>query len=386
MLVVVVYGYSSSLWFLRGIWGNLPATTEFGYQNTADAVKFFSGQGKDIEIIIYTILGFYTKSVWRMTYIQDAKGEYVSFIPHPLSTHAVQEALQDSGWEVERVAWIVVAKRSNQEVPEHPRTHSIWAATLHEAVALAHNLPASPLFFFRSRADKGHPLAAYAAKQQGVVYGSASIDSFDFGTSKKRSYEYKEIPHSQELIVAVPSGIFLSIQKEFLGSLEGSIARALKFQKTTPNIVSSIPKEQDLYIAKDKNEIGLGAHLQKDTFEHSMIAFMNREQGERHPKKKAFALPDRSLGYEYIRGAANVRFTSLEDNKCADIHEYDEKLVICKNQKNIVVASSEDIGKTLLGFIDNTHESWRGYISGKYPLYFIGTDNQITFWITDVKE
>lgn len=384
--MVVVYGYSSSLWFLRGIWGNVPATMEFGYQNTADTVNFFSEQGKDIERTIHTILGFQTKSVWRMVYIQDAKGEYVSLIPHPLNTYKVQEALKSSGWEVERVAWIIVAKRSNKEEPEHPRKHSIWAATLHEGAALAHNLPASPLFFFRSRADKGHSLAAYAARRQEVVYGSASVDSFDFIVSKKRRYEYKDIQHSQELIVAVPSGIFSNIQKEFLGSLEGSIARALKFQKTTPNIVSSIPTGEGLYITQDKNGAALGIRSQQDTFEQSMIAFMNREQGERHPKKKAFALPDRSLGYEYIRGFANVRFPSQEDGECTDIHEYDEKLVICKNQKNIVVASSKDIGKTLLEFMGSVHEGWEGYISGEYPLYFMGTDEHITFWILENKE
>lgn len=382
--VVLISGYVSSLWFLRGMWGSTPGTVEFGYQNTTVTETFLANQGKEIGTIIHNKVGLDQKFLSRVAYIKDASGEYIALIPSVLGQNMAKASLQASGWNVHRIGWLLMASKADGETSSDIRISTIWGGIIEEAkAAFAHKLPISPMAFFRTQEVDRGSIAIYASNKQDGIYGTASVDSFDFIASTQKEDIQKEVPDGNKLIVALPRGFLANMNEEFLGSLEGVVAQLLHFQKTTPRSLSAFPDGESIYMAINSNEVALGSAGQGDVFGNKIVAFMAAEQGQRHPKKKAFVLPDGSIGYEYVRGMANPKFVAQgSSTDCLPSNGYDETIFLCGKKEAAVVTSAQDIGRQLLDFMTGAStESWRGYVSGEYPLYFSGKDRSIDFFV-----
>lgn len=386
-LAIMAIGYASSLWFLRGIWGPLPAETEFGYSNSHEMANFFAGQGKYIETLATATIGFNQQDVRRIAYIKDESGEYMALIPRFTRQFTTKAALRVSGWNVSRLGWILLANRINKASPTQTREYSLWNAVTAEAKAVAYNkLPVSPLFFFRNRQKDASPVAVYASHEKGKLHGSASIDGFEYSMPKRKTETKYKFNGKNNLIVALPSSVVDNLGKEFINAVNTSIAEGLHFQKTNPAILSSLPLGENIYLVQGANSVALGVRMQGEVFGSAIIDFMNKEQGQRHPKKKGFKLPDGSMGYEYVRGATNVGFAPHTNMaNCLPSQQYDENLLLCGKQNAAVIASSQELGTQLLEFMMDTPKGeWRGYVSGEYPIHFSGSDKVVDVWVEGI--
>lgn len=382
--LIMIVGYTSSLWFLRGMWGSAPAETEFGYQRTAAVTTFFAGHGKAVEQKVASILSGKQDYFQRVAYVTDGSGEYMALIPRLRYQFAAKAHLRASGWHVSRTGWILVASRARSEAGASMRGYSLWGGVIAQAKALGYDkLPLSPLFLFRTQQAGISPIAIYASEEAAGVTGTASIDAFEFTASDQNKNLTQELSNDDTLIVALPSNVLSIMNADFIEALERSIAQSLHFQKTTPALLSSLPPNEDIYLIRNVADIAVGVRTQGEIFGGASVNAMNKEQGQRHPKKKAFTLPDRSVGYEYVRGAADVGFMpGGTTNGCLPSERYDETLFLCGKQEAAVLASSEYIGSKLIDFMTSVGAGgWRGYVPGEYPLSFSGSDKAIRFWI-----
>lgn len=386
-IIIMGIGYSSSLWFLRGCWGALPAETEFGYSNSHEVAKFFAGQGKPIQSLATAATGSEQENFRRIAYVKDESGEYMTLIPHFSRQFTTKATLRASGWSVSRFGWTLLASRIRQSSSIPPREHSVWNGIMAEAKAITYGkLPISPVFFFRTQQKDASPVAVYANQEKGRIHVSASIDGFEYSVPKKNTKTDYKIPSDNKLIVALPSSVLGIMSKEFLGAVDTSIADGLHFQKTIPHILSALPKGEDIYLVQGTHGVAIGVHMQGEAFGSAILMLMNKEQGQRHPKKRGFTLPDRSIGYEYVRGATNVGFEPhTNTTNCLPSRKYDENIFLCGKQEATVLASSEVLGTQLLEFMTSTPKGdWRGYISGEYPTYFSGSNRAIEGWIDGI--
>ncbi len=261
---IMVIGAMSSLWFLRGAWGDSSPIIEFGYQNTIPfPFQFFEQK-----------TGLNQQDVYRLTYGQNENGEYMSVVPRFTTQFTMKARLRKANWEVRRVGWIIFASRGSQEY------HLADAVIAQVTAMLQNKLPASPIFFMRSREKDDTPLAIYAEQQRGSIHASASIDSFNFVASKTKQPKDKEGGRIHTLIVALPSGLFRSMHKEFFTSFEGSLARMFHFQKTTPRMLSIFSGTEDIYLLVGEKEIAVGVQKQGDVFGKTVLNLMNKEQGQ----------------------------------------------------------------------------------------------------------
>lgn len=380
-VVILGGGYISSLWFLRGVWEVPAPDIEFGYQYTAVVEHFFSNEGKALENLIRETVGFSPDGMSRITYAKSGSSEYVSGIPRLGSQLHATAVLRASGWEPTRIGWVVAATRG-----EAARL-SIWRGIKQEAtMALIHKLPVSPVFFFRSTKEESPLLAAYANRERGGIRGSVSIDSAEFIPQSGKSAP-REYVSDEGLFVSLPTTIFKSINNDFLITLEGMLAQTFHFQKTTPSPLSWIPEGEHVYLIAKGEDAAIGTSHRGDVVGIRALASMEKEQGHRHPRKKAFALPDRSIGYEYVPGATKVHFAPAQGAiDCLPSQEYDEVLFLCGKKEAAGIASSQDVGKQLLEFMDVIAGSWGGYIPGSYPIMFQGSDKSIDIFIEDSKK
>ncbi len=382
--LIMLVGYASSLWFLRGMWGATLAETELGYQRTVLVDTFLNGQGKVVEQELVSILSGKQDYFQRVAYLADDSGEYVALIPKLRYQLAASAHLRASGWHVSRTGWILLASRVREGASIPIRKHSVWDGVIAELKAIAYNkLPVSPLFLFRTQQEGVSPIAVYASEEAGKVAGVASIDTFEFIALDHNKKQVEKPIKDTALIVALPSSVLGVMNTEFGKAFERSIAEALHFQKTNPTLISSLPAGEDIYLIRNVADIAIGVRDRGEVFGGAIVDALNAEQGQRHPKKKAFALPDRSVGYEYVRGGADVKFKPRETtNGCLSSDGYDETLFLCGKQKAAVLASSEYIGSKLTDFMSGMSAGeWRGYVPGEYPISFAGSDKEIHFWI-----
>lgn len=381
--LIMIVGCTSSLWFLRGMWGPALAETEFGYQRTAVSARFFAGSGKAIDQKIGALFSGKQDYYQSVSYNADDSGEYMALIPRLRYQLTAKARLSTSGWHVSRVGWILVASRARPDAGIAMREYGLWSAVIAQAKASVYGkLPLSPLFIFRTKQAGMSPIAIYASREAGGVTGVASIDAFEFMASDQH-IKHSNVSGEDTMIVALPSNVLAAMHSDFSEALERLIAQFLHFQKTAPALLSSLPAGEDIYLTKNATDIAVGVRTQGEAFGRTSIDAMNAEQGQRHPKKKAFALPDNSVGYEYVRAAADVGFApGGTTNGCLPSERYDETLFLCGKQEAAVLASSENMGSTLIDFMSNIGVGeWRGYVPGEYSLSFSGSDKEIHFWI-----
>jgi hypothetical protein len=381
LVLIFVIGISNSLWFLRGFWGSEEGVTEFGYHNTQVLSSFFAGEKAPIVDAADQQLGFGHNEFYSLVYVQDGAQEYITGIPRVSKQFVAASILQSTGWTPHRVGWIILGNRERKdegEVRSYGITKALKAFT---KATLVKRLPMSPVLVVRTQAGE-RPIAFHTTYSKGTMHVVASNDSFEFvgGTAIQRKGEEST---EKGLFVALPSYMLSLINQEFLLTLESSIAQSLHFEKTTPSLLTSIPFGKGIYLGMQHEDIAIGTEEAGDAFTTKISERMNAEQGNRHPSKKAFSLPDRTIGYEYVPGAANVRFNASESSAstCLPSEGYDEKLFLCGTQEAAILASREDTGKQLLTFMEAMKGNWGGYIPGEYPITLRGDDKRLDAWI-----
>lgn len=380
-LVIIALGYSGSLWFLRGIWGSVPVTLEFGYQNNGTISAFMRGQGKQVGELVNKTVGIDQKEMKSLVYVQCANAEYISVIPGLGYQITMSKSLRSAGWKnIHRLGLILIASRGDSAP-----SYSIYNAVISEAVAaIQQKLPISPTFFLRSKSAN---VAAYASEVRGGIHISSTIDSFDFREEKNSDLLSFDTNTTDQLIFSVPRSLLDAIHQDFLGSINTVIAKNFHFQKTTPQITAIIPEAENIYLSIDKNDMAIGVRKHGDIFGANVSSSINKEQGQRHPKKKAFALPDRSIGYEYVPAATKAHFSPKENNAvCLPSRDYDEAIFLCGKQDAAVLASSNRIGATLLGFMGSSSKQWGGRIDTEHSVLFAGNDKGVDILIQDTSK
>lgn len=373
---IIFVGSCSSLWFLRGVWGPIPTKLEFGYQNASVVDDMIRIKGRQIGETVSATIGLDQATLRTIVYVKGDSNEYISVIPHLGYQAIIKRSLRSAGWQdIHRIGWILVASKG--EGPAQYRAISGIGAQL--GAVVLQKLPISPLFFIRS---KSAGVASYATVEKDTVHISSSLDSLEFPAEKSRVVDGKVIAKNK-LIVSIPSSFLDTIHQDFRNSIGTAVAKMLHFEKTTPEAMLIVPGPDKIYISVDQNNIALGVRTKGDAFGANIVTIMNKEQGQRHPRKKAFALPDRSLGYEYVRGISSAHFSPKGGNGvCLPSQEYDEALFLCGKQDSAVIASSENVGSDLLKFMQTSSSQWGGYIEGEYSIFFAGDTRFFDTWIT----
>lgn len=375
MITAIGVGYTSSIWFLRGLWGSQEGMQELGLQITPSVLAVSNEFGLPIQDDL--------RAFSRVAYLQDGQYEYISAIPSLKKQRESVAALHASGWDTERIGWIIVGSRMKaKESEEAARTMSIGSAFKAQAYAMVHGLSASPLLFFRTSIDGHNPIAIYADNVRKGIVGSVSPKGTAY-IPMRTNMEKIKFKQESGLNVSLPSEVLVNKKNDFIDSIHSSIAMQFRFNSTNPTLTNTIPKGQVMYLAAHSSQVAMGVREQGDVFKTNVLGVMNKEQGQRHPRKKAFALPDRTIGYEYVLGTTKAHFASpsASEEVCLPSQEYDETLFFCTEGDAAALASSEEIGKEILRHITAEKAQWNGYIPSTYPVSFHGADDSISFFI-----
>lgn len=396
--LVVLY-LTQSLWFLRGILGEKAALLEFGYTSVSQLEAL---SGNSIINQIHSNIGLDISDIIRLVYLRDNTYEYLVLIPSPWHQIDMYESLRAAGWSPQREGWIVVGQRPySGSVKDNSGNNNVRTIRLMSGIVqqftmiFKQQLPWNPLFFFRIQ--KGEyaldtPISVYA-----TTYSTNAIHAYvqfaDMYPRPTKPMEQKISNNSYDLLFSIQRDVLQHTTRQINQAFQQLLMSALHTTKSSPDLLSAIPKDSSVVIAQRGENIGFGVYGHSDVFGFNIVRMLSQEQGDRHPERKTFMLPDGTVSHEYIPTRPVVTFTSQsQQSNCKKADGYDDSFFLCAQDALSVVSLHEDLARSVLSDmsedISKDHQAIEGYISSSeiekifpgtriYTLQVTGNENSL---------
>ncbi len=352
-----------SLWFLHAATDSLPGDYSVGYTHGLIASYPETSEALLGRISVSgTVLGQYASVVYR----KGGDGEYLVGVPRLVSQRSVRYVLEKDGWQVRRMGWIIFARKGGGE---NQQLHILRAMLRMGSAISIHRLPFHPIFIAHldTHDDTRQQFSVYVSRQHAGVHAVINTRSSIFfsGSHARIKADSNNIETSY---VSIQRDVLQRITPDFLRMLEKEVRHSLGFQKTQPEVASELANIGTVSVALGggDNDFAIGAFSASGAVADHITAWIAAEQGNRHPAKRAFSLPDRTIAYEYVQGKSNAYFDlNKEKNSCMPSENYDEKIFLCGEGPATVIATSDTAGKMLLDYMKDAEGRDRGIIQGK---------------------
>lgn len=353
---------SSSLWFLRALVEQHSTDYIVGYKS-----RFIRSNSiiKDTEQRYTQNLPGGVGNFNRFVYARGSQGEYVVGIPKLLHVFTLPRELKSQSFNVRQIGWIVLAQKNgdtaNAEIKQHANIFAALGATLFSVVR--DGLPAHAQFIFQNRNSESGNFTLYVEEKKNYLHAVIHSNSPEFvGSSAKRIQDNS--PQLDATFISLQSNLLPLLPSGFLTAIENKISEHLVFTKTRPNILQSIlTTNESLILFVEGSTVAIGVNENNDKVASLVHGWMRAEQGTRHPQKKAFALPDKTIGYEYVPGSSNAQFSLAKGSAvCLPSEDYDEQLFLCGKDKVLVLSNSEQAGIKLVTLVSDTSVFQQGVI------------------------
>jgi hypothetical protein len=282
--------------------------------------------------------------------------------------------LKQASWQVHRIGWILVARRPLETHTEglldtdRGLSVSILNGFKSELSAIfLQGLPANPAFIvkttpgFKSLATG---ITAYGELKKRVLHISGSYSSNRFISSNMHSIP-KKSEQINTLYVSIQSGILHLVSKDLLLAINSVIAHAYHFEKTVPALLSVSEGKKTIGVLLQGDALAIGVAGDGNNFDTTVLNALSKEQGQRHPQRKGFLLPDGTLGHEYVPSNPKVVFTSAQDSDCKNSQGYDDQIVLCSDGNKIfAISQQKDVAKMVVQNLKGDNQEIFGSITG----------------------
>ncbi|HLC49024.1 MAG TPA: hypothetical protein VJI96_01415 [Candidatus Andersenbacteria bacterium] len=361
---VILSSISMSLWFLMALLGDGSGEYSVGYYNSLVAT-----------IPIEQSLPHVPSSYNRLVYKKGPQGEYIAGIPKVRNQFSVMQDLREQQWEVRRLGWIVVASNTGSPMSSpYKRVVGAIGKTLHTLILK--RLPLYPIAIVQDESKSTDAFSAYVEESRKGIHAVINTDSSRF-IRRKMYRSDTNTALGESSYVALHSDVLHFTPSGVREALERKVSDSLAFKKTHPRIIESFLQHGSGAVLYEGDLFAVGL-LSSDTNVATQIeAWMHEEQGMRHPFKKAFALPDRTIGYEYVPGGSKASFSlNKGTNNCFPSENYDEHIFLCGKDKALVLSNDQQSGNRLVSFLGSVTTVQRGFIQGSM-LDAIGLGDQM---------
>lgn len=372
-LCAVSVSFSFSLWFLRALLPENSGQYSVGYKNS---FLEYSPEIKGIQESYANMLPNGVGNFNRFVYTKNGEVESIAGIPQLIHQFSLAQDLQAQSYTVRRIGWILLASKRGAVRSSNPFV--AMAKTF--GFVFKGGLPVHVQFVFQKNGDKDNTSnALYVEENRGSMHAVVHANSSEFVGSHAKRLQVSSM-QSEITFVTLRRDTFPSIPSGFLVAVENKLSELMHFTKTHPRILHSLLSRNEAVILSVKeSSVALGVVSTDDTTASLVQSWMHEEQGTRHPQKKAFALPDKSIGYEFIPGTSNAHFslTKGAGTHCLLSEEYDESIFLCGKDDILVVSNEEHMGNQLVALLADSKGLESGVIQGGV-LNAIGLGSQLS--------
>lgn len=359
LICIAVLSISGSLWFLRALLSEGAGEFTIGFYNQ---LLESTSVGKDMVHMKESFLPDVTSGYSRFVYKKDSNGEYIVGVPYITKQFSLVSDLQQRGWQTDRIGWLIIGSHTTtSSVPSYSLRHATGSALRH---IIWERLPLHPLLVLQVEGREADSFALYLEENNGGVHVAMNTQSPHFFRGKSQRMK-KDTLDSKMTYVSLQRDVLSHLPNEFGATLERKISDSMHFIKTHPRMLESLLPLGSLAIVIEGDGTAIGVLSQNTGATTLMSEWINTEQGIRHPKKRAFSLPDKTLGYEYIPGVSSAYFNlNKGNNSCFPSENYDEQLFLCGKDRAVVLSNQGNIGTQLASSLQDPFLLQRGIIQG----------------------
>lgn len=309
------------------------------YDQTQDKGGLIFTASQKMDVQKYLPGSLHEIPVNRFVYSRAAASEEIVIAASIWHQASIQQVLMNNGWQVKRFGLLIRAARG-ENLPENASFRELagkfyQAPIPARAVALVSFTPTS------SNKDV-QSLLGY------IRWETPTRLALNLTKNSKVSKRYA-FPNFQnkKLQVALPSAVLSYLPEKNTAPWETVIQKKLGFEKTHPNLRELIAKEQGVTLVMDGDNLGLGIQTQNPAAVANIFkAWFASEEAHRHPNRRAFRLPDGTIGYEKTAGAAAPAFPSEFDHEnCLESLLPDLKVWLCKGESSLSLSSQKSIAQ-----------------------------------------
>lgn len=340
----IFYAASVSLWTLLSL---LP------YANDPDALVAFRRDVLVERVLEYPAVGEVLSDVApearlfsRIAIIRKGEGVAIAGLPHIVDQLHVSDLLVSNGWSVTRLGHLVIARKG---IPESGRVsiaavqkglHAIW-----QNVAIQ-RAPLAPLVIVHVRANT----FSMINKSQHVVIWRNGTAVCMAGTSGDGAVAAPSFP-CRALLEQAPDAFLFSapgwalnvLPREMRDALEHHIRERFFFTNSQPALLDHLSRFDRVHYTEQGSDIVLGSTDSAPDFLGAVERWIRAEQAFERIEKRAFRLPDGTIGYEYIPVASDTPFeVNIEYPACRKGPIREHVVHLCVGDESVYITTGGD--------------------------------------------
>jgi hypothetical protein len=264
----------------------------------------------------------------------------------PFAQRRLTEALKRRGWQVRRLGLVVIAANSEQALSRAPRGIRQLTATLRRAAGQALN-PGDmnrPLAIMTAQAGSipwyDQPFSAVAIEADNEIeirYAGrgASVIAAD--------YPAPPFPPENQLTAVLPGIIINDLPEQLKNGWNTLIISRLHLEQSQPDIFKAAAQHNNILVSIQGDQAVIAVQGGKGKFINGFIESIKAEEAYRRPERRAFRLPDGTIGYEMIAGQEQ-EITPPAAGACTAAGA----LILCAGEKTAAVGTEETITRAAL--------------------------------------
>jgi hypothetical protein len=291
--------------------------------------------------------------------------------PFLFSSHkALTNHFNNMGWSSYHLGLIIIAEPEGKQAL-NSLSHT-WFRSLRELIRfdrpfhpfIIAELASDSILFIDTRIA----LIGYAKQGPSINILTAPTES---ELSQNNIDNYTQTKKVDELQVAIKSQSLGLLPVEMQQQWNVFYAESFGFHKTKPKFIESLFQHETIYLGYQSNNPVIVIKNNPQQFIDTAKEWVQDEESYSRPQKRAFQLPDKTLGYEQIPGDPRDVF-KYDDNQCQHASWPDLEpnemlhLWLCENDSQVALARSKETALKAATQAIISDGQWHIHLGSKY--------------------
>lgn len=277
----------------------------------------------------------------KIGYATSADSKTLIILPKLIKYRAIKNELEMAGWNVKQYGLVL---KATQGQDQHSQA---FIQTLRQATVKVweHRLN-TPDIMATVKADT-IPKVSFPVDLKGTLQNSGLKTSISLSGNSVGSVEEQEVLDTGEgLYISLPSQILENIDPEIW---EKMLQEHLGFKHTAPDIINGLKSGERVIMLIEEGRAVIGVIGNDQPFATTARAWANQEFAYYTPTRKAFQLPDGTLGYEMRATEQEVAISPHADSdKCFPPNQENIELWLCHKEDAVVLSTSKEAAMSAL--------------------------------------
>ncbi len=352
----ILFYLVSSLWFMRAVLPSNDYQLIMGYVRRPGLERIIApSEQKLLSAAEVNLLPQFSSYVIA----KSAGATYVVGLPQWRYQINIVKSIPANGWQVGRffpLVWVQSAPRvqSAQEGQASIAEQSLVDVIKNYWRNLAtHNWLFRPLAIveikpsYLSLLDDYYQLQAYPAGKNtiniAIKRGRKNADD----RSATRSEEPAETTMSQLAVRGAPSSVIDRLPANILNAWEEKISQSFNIGGGSMSFASLLREQEGFGLSVEQGGMAVSITGEPERFKSALAAQIKEEVSFNNPVRKAFRLPDGTLGYEYVPGDGNAIWRE-EGGGCYSNNDLGSSLWLCQANNQAALAQDHQAAVAML--------------------------------------